>query len=721
MAAGYDGSIRIDTRIDTKGFNTGTKQISSGLTGIASSLKGVAAAAGLAFGVKAIVDFGKASIKAATDLTNAMMGLQSIMEGQGRSFAKAQQFINDYVSDGLIPATKAITAYKNLALRGYDDSQIQQVLIALKDSAAFGRQASYTMGEAVEMATEGLKNENSILVDNAGVTKNVAKMWEDYAKSIGVATNDLTKQQKIQAEVLGIMEETKFQTGDAAKIAESYSGQVLRLGFNFNNLKIAVGNALIPLAQAVLPSINAIIEGLTRLANIFAQVSTAIFGKQADTQKQIATSGTAAQKSQTGLAKATKAVGDASKKTNKELKNSLANFDELNVLAKNTADGMGDVVSGTDFGIDTVGSQDEVNVDISINPKIQEFINGLKTDLAELSPYIENLNGALGRFKEVLGKVWEKLEPVRKLIGEFIKNKALDIIAGVVMEFAGALDVLSGLLLLVCGILTGDWGMALEGAKLMLQGVGEMLEAVFIVILGRDAVESIKTFISEWKTRISTWWTQDVKPWFTKERWLQLWTDVKTWWGNGWAGISTWWNTTLPNWWKTSVTPWFTKQKWLSIMAGVKDGFAETFKNAVNTAIALFNKFIGWVNSKMRFSWDGIKIAGKQIVPAGNVQLFTIPNIPKLATGAVIPPNGEFLAVLGDQRSGRNLEAPEDLIRQIVREENGSSEIVSVLKDLLAATREGKVIAVDNQVLGKVVNKSQSTSFKTSGKTLIPV
>lgn len=40
-----------------------------------------------------------------------------------------------------------------------------------------------------------------------------------------------------------------------------------------------------------------------------------------------------------------------------------------------------------------------------------------------------------------------------------------------------------------------------------------------------------------------------------------------------------------------------------------------------------------------------------------------------LATGAVIPPNQEFLAVLGDQKSGRNLEAPEGLIRQIMREE----------------------------------------------------
>lgn len=45
--------------------------------------------------------------------------------------------------------------------------------------------------------------------------------------------------------------------------------------------------------------------------------------------------------------------------------------------------------------------------------------------------------------------------------------------------------------------------------------------------------------------------------------------------------------------------------------------------------------------------------------------------IPQLATGAVIPPNRRFMAVLGDQKNGTNLEAPEGLIRQIVREESG--------------------------------------------------
>ena len=49
--------------------------------------------------------------------------------------------------------------------------------------------------------------------------------------------------------------------------------------------------------------------------------------------------------------------------------------------------------------------------------------------------------------------------------------------------------------------------------------------------------------------------------------------------------------------------------------------------------------------------------------------------IPALAKGAVIPANRKFLAVLGDQTSGANIEAPADLIRQIVREEmnNASS------------------------------------------------
>ena len=61
----------------------------------------------------------------------------------------------------------------------------------------------------------------------------------------------------------------------------------------------------------------------------------------------------------------------------------------------------------------------------------------------------------------------------------------------------------------------------------------------------------------------------------------------------------------------------------------------------------------------------------KKFQNMNNMPSLSRSSVPRLATGAVIPPNGEFLAVLGDQRHGRNLEAPEGLIRQIVREESG--------------------------------------------------
>ena len=236
--ARYDGSLNFDTNINTKGFN-------NGVVGIASKLKIIGSAIAGAFITKKIIE----CTQEAEKYQNALTGLKSILEGQGRSFSTAQKFIESYTSDGLITATEAITAYKNLALRGYDTSQIEKVMTALKDSATYSRQASYGLGEAVATATEGLKNENSIVVDNAGVTKNVAKMWEEYAASIGKTSNNLTQAEKIQAEVNGILEETKFQTGDAVTYANSFSGMIAKLSASFTTLKQTLGGAFMQIAQ----------------------------------------------------------------------------------------------------------------------------------------------------------------------------------------------------------------------------------------------------------------------------------------------------------------------------------------------------------------------------------------------------------------------------------------------------------------------------------------
>lgn len=456
MAMGYDGSINIDTKIDSSGFNQGVNGLSGKLDGITSSLKKLAAAAGIAFGVAAVVNFGKASVSAATELSNAMMGLQSIMEGQGRSFKAAQAFIQQYTADGLIPATNAITAYKNLASRGYTDPQIQDTLQALKDSAAFGRQASYSLGDAVTSATEGLKNENSVLVDNAGVTKNVAKMWEDYAKSIGGSTQDLTKQQKIQAEYNGIMEETRFQTGDAAKLAGTYSGQVLQLGYNFNNLKVAVGNALIPIARAVLPGLNAIITALTRVANLFAQVTTALFGRQATQQQAVANTATNITTSSNDAAKAQNKLADATKKAGKAADGSLASFDELNVLQQDTSTGSSsadtsapDVSGGS--AIDPIGGQ-EIGAGVTVSPAVQAAADELKRILSPLQAIdFTNLKKAFGGLADAvkpLGKtLFSGLEwAYTNIFVPLAKWTIEDALPAFLGVLAGAMEVLSSVI-----------------------------------------------------------------------------------------------------------------------------------------------------------------------------------------------------------------------------------------------------------------------------------
>lgn len=403
----HDGKVVISTLLDNSGLKKGIGSVSGSLGGLKTVLGKMTGLIATAFSVTAIVRFGAESSKAAMELSNALQGLQSIVEGQGRSFSKAKSFLDEYVKDGLIPMANAAAAYKNLAARGYDDSQIQQTLIALKDASAFGRQASYSMGEAVQTATEGLKNENSILVDNAGVTKNVAKMWDDYAKSIGTTAAKLTQQQKIQAEVTGILEESKFQTGDAAKVAGTLSGQLQQLSFNFNNLKVAVGNAINPIVQSLLPVINSAVNALTRFANSIASVVGAIFGKVSVQTKAIAEGASAGAEAEKELADGIGAAGKAAKKA-------IAGFDELNVLQSNTGSGSGSSAGG---GSSTTNSliTAEATVEDHISPKMQAFVDKIKElleplkkiDLTPAKEAFTNLGDALSDFGKTIS---EKLE-----------------------------------------------------------------------------------------------------------------------------------------------------------------------------------------------------------------------------------------------------------------------------------------------------------------------
>lgn len=355
-----------------------------------------------AFSIKTVVDFGKSAVSASNEAANALQGLQSIMEGQGRSFGNATDWIQDYISDGLIPMQNAVTAYKNLAARGYDDTQIQNVLTALKDSSAYGRQSSYSMGEAVQTATEGLKNENSILVDNAGVTKNVAKMWDDYAASIGTTSAKLTQEQKIQAEVNGIIEETKFQQGDAAKISEGFSGQLSRLSYAFNELKVTVGNVL---TQALTPIIKVLGEGIAKLTGFVKQLSELI-GVNTDTLNSgAAESASSVAESTSEVAENYADAAESAEAAAEANENQLASFDKINKLGE-SSDDAADTASSNEPASNSSGGAAVLSVDVDTDGaenKLSSLLDSIKSTFESAGEYIKK------NFGGIFAGIWDGL------------------------------------------------------------------------------------------------------------------------------------------------------------------------------------------------------------------------------------------------------------------------------------------------------------------------
>ena len=127
-----------------------------------------------------------------------------------------------------------------------------------------------------------------------------------------------------------------------------------------------------------------------------------------------------------------------------------------------------------------------------------------------------------------------------------------------------------------------------------------------------------------------------------------------------------------------------------NLLNGLKTTFSNIFSAIASAIKAPINAIIGFINGLISGITYGInactsalnklKINIPSWVPkyGGRSLGFNIPQlrtyqIPYLASGAVIPPNAPFTAVLGDQRNGTNLETPEALLRKIVREESGSN------------------------------------------------
>lgn len=256
--ATYDaGEVRATMTADSSGLHGGVEAAKKDMQSLQDEAKRVKDSwrdMGLAAGVSFTAIM--AGISKATQANNqmkaSMMGLDSIAKGTIGTYPKIQAELEKIREDGMIPLTNAVAAYKNLLSRYQDEDTAIKMFNKIADAAAFGRSAHLSLGDAIQGTTEGLRNENSALTDNGGITKNLSVMWKEYAAQIGKTVGQLTEAEKKQAEVNGFMKEGRFQTGDLAKLQASLAGQMAKANAETTQASAAFGDVLKPaLAGAV--------------------------------------------------------------------------------------------------------------------------------------------------------------------------------------------------------------------------------------------------------------------------------------------------------------------------------------------------------------------------------------------------------------------------------------------------------------------------------------
>ena len=183
--------------------------------------------------------------------------------------------------------------------------------------------------------------------------------------------------------------------------------------------------------------------------------------------------------------------------------------------------------------------------------------------------------------------------------------------------------------------------------KAIFQGLWIIIQAIWKIVstwFNQYVIQPLVNFFSPIVAKISGFFQS-------------IWNKVKS----IWSAVANWFSTTviqpISNAFNTlvnTVSGIFSK-----LWNGIKDGCRAAFNGVVglieraingiidgiNGFFNIFNRAVTWAANIVGTSWSG-------------VSLISHVSLPKLAQGAVIPPNKEFMAVLGDQKSGTNIETP---------------------------------------------------------------
>lgn len=509
----------------------------------------------------------------------------------------------------------------------------------------------------------------------------------------------------------------------------SYFGQAAKKNTEFSatfaQLKGAFLTAFQPIYEVILPALISLMRILTAIIQVVGRFFAAITGKSSAQMVENA-------KALNKEAAAIGGVGDAAK----EAKKQLAGFDEINKLeSPETGAGGG----GGGAGSDAIAPNFDPLEMTSGLERILKLVGSIAAGLLAwkiASPFVGSLKTAAGIGLAVGGAMlfafnwadafangidWGNLSGM--LLGMAAIAGGLALVFGTVGAAIGLL--ISGVALVVLalkewnetGQLTNEActalviGITAIGAALSLL-TGSWIPLVIaaivaFVVAAKEKGDEIKAIFAK------------VVQWF-KDTFVRDWTQV---FGNTLGTVLNNFSQMCADVLDGLETMFGGLIDFIqNVFAGNWEAAFEGLKTAAKGAA---NGVISVINGMIRTVTDGINALFRilsfniELPDGGSIGIslpqFTAPQIPYLAKGAVIPPNKEFLAVLGDQTSGRNLEAPESLLRQIVREESGSgnSDRLAQLLETLISVVEG--IEVGDETIGRAAARYNRSISRARG------
>jgi len=208
----------------------------------------------VAFATAGLVAAIRENIRAANKMESALLGLSSVARNTGQALQLTEDAAIALTENGLLTVKEASEGLRNLLSAGFGLKESKDLMDALTNSAAFNRQGTLAMGQAIVGATQGIKNQNSIMVDNAGITKNLSILYKEYAATINSTAGSLTEVQKRTAIYTGILREAKVFSGDAIKVTKTLNGQIARLGVETFETSAAIGELLQPAIAEIIGS-----------------------------------------------------------------------------------------------------------------------------------------------------------------------------------------------------------------------------------------------------------------------------------------------------------------------------------------------------------------------------------------------------------------------------------------------------------------------------------